>query len=193
MLRPVAVLALAAACGSGEKSAPAGPPRRACPAGSVVVHVDEEAAALAGCRRIAGELVVGPSFAMSSLAALGSLEEVTGSFEVSSNAALAGLYLGGLRRVGGSVTVDSNLSAETVSLHHLVEVGGDLVVRENRSLLRLDLGALRRVGGRLEVTDHPLLDSVSVDALASAGEVAIDGNPAWSAEEIAALRSRLGK
>jgi hypothetical protein len=159
----------------------------------VIVHVDEEAAALAGCRVIRGDLVVGPSFAMSSLAALGTIEEVTGSFEVSSNAALAGLYMGGLRKVGGSVTVDSNLSAETVSLHHLIEVGGDLVVRDNRTLVRLDLSALRRVGGRLEVTDHPVLDSVSLDALASAGELAIDGNPAWSGEQIAALRSRLGK
>jgi hypothetical protein len=66
-------------------------------------------------------------------------------------------------------------------------------VRDNRSLVRLDLSALTRVGGRLEISDHPLLDSVSVDALASAGELAIDGNPAWSGEQIAALRSRLGK
>ena len=191
MLKPLALAALAAACGASEKPPPR--PRPACPAGDVIVHVDEEAAALAGCKRIAGDLVVGPSFAMSSLAALDSIEEVTGSFEVSSNEALGGVYMGGLRTVGGSVTVDSNLSAETVSLHHLIEVGGDLVVRDNRSLLRLDLSALRRVGGRFEVSDHPLLDSVSLDALASAGEVAIDGNPAWSAEQIAALRSRLGK
>lgn len=191
MLRARALLVLLAGCGASEKPAPAGRP--ACPGGDVVVHVDEEAAALAGCRRIAGDLVVGPSFAMSSLAALGSIEEVTGSFEVSSNAALAGVYMGGLRRVGGSVTVDSNLSAETISLHRLVEVGGDLVVRDNRSLVRLDLSGLQRVGGRLEVSDHPLLDSVSVDALASAGELAIEGNPAWSAEQIAALRRRLGR
>lgn len=192
MLKPVAILAVAVGCGSSEKPAQT-PARPACPRGGAIVHVDEEAAALAGCKRIDGDLVVGPSFAMTSAAALGSIEEVTGSFEVSSNAALAGLYMGGLRRVGGGVTIDSNLSAETISLHHLVEVGGDLVVRENRSLLRLDLSALKTVGGRLEVSDHPLLDSVSLDALASAGDLAIDGNPAWSTEQIAAVRSRLGK
>ncbi len=192
MLRGLAILAAFAGCGASEKPA-AAPARAVCPRGGVIVHIDEEAAALAGCKRIDGDLVVGPSFAMTSVAALDSIEEVTGSFEVSSNAALAGLYMGGLRRVGGSVTVDSNLSAETISLHHLVEVGGDLVVRDNRSLLRLDLGALKMVGGRLEVSDHPVLDSVSLDALGSAGEVAIDGNPAWSAEQIAAVRSRLGK
>ncbi len=192
MLKPLALLAVLSACGASEKPAPP-PSRPACPRVGAVVHVDEDAAALAGCKRIAGDLVVGPSFAMSSLAALGSIEEVTGSLEVSSNAALAGLFMADLRTVGGSVTVDSNLSAETVSLHHLVEVGGDLVVRDNRSLVRLDLSALQRVGGRLEVSDHPALDSVSLDALASAGDLAIDGNPAWSAEQIAALRSRLGK
>lgn len=157
------------------------------------MHVDEDAARLTSCTAIEGDLVVGPSFALGSLAALDRIERVTGALEIESNAALAGLFMPGLRRVGGSVTVESNLSAETVSLHHLVEVGGDLVVQGNRSLVRLDLSALTRVGGRLEVSDHPVLDSVSLDALASAGEVAIDGNPAWSAAEIAAVRSRLGR
>lgn len=193
MLRAAAAaLAVLAACGASEKPerAPAAP---TCPAGDVVVRVDEEAAALAGCTAITGDLVVGPSFALGSLAPLARIERIAGSLEISSNAALAGVFLPGLRRVGGSVTVESNLSVETVSLHHLVDVGGDLTVRGNRGLMRLDLGALKEVHGRLEVSDHPALDSVSFDALAITGELAIDGNPAWSEADIAALRSRLAR
>lgn len=194
MLRPAgaALLALAAACGASEKPAPA-PATPACPGGDVVVRVDEEAAALARCTAIDGDLVVGPSFSLGSLAPLAGIERITGSLDISSNAALGGVFLPGLRRVGGSVTVESNLSAETVSLHHLVDVGGDLTVRGNRGLVRLDLGALKEVHGRLEVSDHPVLDSVSFDALASTAELAIDGNPAWPEADIAALRSRLAR
>lgn len=191
-IRVALPLAVLAACGASEKPerAPAVP---ACPTGDVVVRVDEEAAELARCSVIAGDLVVGPSFALGSLAPLAGIERITGSLEIASNAALNGVFLPGLRRVGGSVTVESNLSAETVSLHHLVDVGGDLTVRGNRGLMRLDLGALKVVHGRLEVSDHPVLDSVSFDALAGTGELAIDGNPAWPEADIAALRSRLGR
>jgi hypothetical protein len=187
------MVAFLVGCGASKKPPDhrAAPPR--CPAGDALVRVDEEAAALAGCTAVAGDLVIGPSFALTSVAPLARIEEVAGSLEIASNAALAGVFLPGLRRVGGGVTIESNLQAETVSLHHLVEVGGDLVVRGNRGLVRLDLGALAAVRGRVEVTDHPVLDSVSLDALASAGDLAIDGNPAWSAGEIAALRTRLGR
>ena len=181
-----------AACGAGERGAPARPPPAApCPTGDAVVRVDEEAAALAGCAAITGDLVIGPSFALTSVTALQQIEQVGGSLEISSNAALAGVFLPAHRRVAGSVTVESNLQAETISLHHLVEVGGDLVVEGNRSLVRLDLSALATVRGRLQVSDHPVLDSVSLDALANAGELAIDGNPAWPAADIAALRTRV--
>lgn len=189
----LAPLLLFAACGASERAAPAPAPPPACPRGDAVVRVDEEAAALAGCAAIAGDLVIGPSFALSSLAPLQRIEEVGGSLEIASNAALAGVFLPGLRRVAGSVTIESNLQAETVSLHHLVEVGGDLVVQGNRSLVRLDLGALTSVRGRLQVSDHPALDSVSLDALAGAGDVAFDGNPAWPAADVAALRTRLAR
>ena len=189
----MAALCLLVACGSGDRAAPARPGAPPCPRGDAIVRVDEEAAGLARCTVIEGDLVIGPSFALGSLASLARIEEVGGSLEIASNAALAGVFMPGLRRVTGSVTVESNLGAETVSLHHLREVGGDLVVQGNRGLLRLDLSALEKVGGRFEVSDHPVLESVSLDALVSAGEVAIDGNPAWSAAEIASLRSRLGR
>jgi hypothetical protein len=185
------ILVFVAACGASEPPAksPARPP--ACPSGDVVVHVDEDAALLKPCRVIEGDLIVGPSFALGSLVGLDRVERVAGSLELSNNAAMGGLFLPGLRQVGGDLTIESNLSAETVSLHHLEQVGGDLVVRDNRALLRLDLGALRQVRGRLVLADHPALESVSLDALADAGELAIADNPAWPAEEIAALRARV--
>jgi hypothetical protein len=196
VLKRAPVVFLFAACGGQgvpEQPAPGRPAAPDCPAGDVVVRVDEEAAALAGCAAITGDLVIGPSFALSSVTALERIEEVGGSLEIASNAALAGVFLPGLRRVAGSVTIESNLQAETVSLHHLIDVGGDLVVEGNRSLVRLDLSALATVRGRLQVSDHPVLDSVSLDALASAGDLAIEGNPGLPAADIAALRTRLAR
>jgi hypothetical protein len=179
----------AAACGAAES--PATKLERRCLAGDATVQIDDEAAALAPCRAIAGGLSVGPSFALRSLAPLAGIERVAGELDVSDNVELTGIYLPALTRVEGDLIIENNRQVATVSLHRLVEVKGDLTVRDNRELLRLDLGALRRVGGRLEVSGHPQLDTVVLDRLERAGELAVEDNPAWPADEVDRVRRRL--
>jgi hypothetical protein len=184
----VAVLA-ASGCGAAHPAGDA--PPRACPAGDVTVQVDGEAAALAGCDEVRGDLAVGPSFALRTLVDLARLERVRGRLDVSDNVLVSGLFLPGLVAVGGDLVIEDNRELTTASLHRLVEVSGDLIVRGNRALERLDLGALRRVGGRLEIAWHPLLDTVVLDRLERARELRVDGVPSWSAEEVERVRRAL--
>jgi hypothetical protein len=159
----------------------------------VRVEVKEDAGGMAGCRVVPGDVAIGPSLLLDSLAPLGELDRVGGSLEVSGNVALGGVFLPALRRVGGEVSLDNNAAVMTISLHRLEEIGGDLRVTDNRSLERLDLGSLRRIGGRLEVSGNRSLDTVVLDRLSSAGDLAIEDNPAWPEEEAQVLRRRLGR
>jgi hypothetical protein len=182
-------IGLLLACGGAEA-----PPRsvsRPCPAGAATVQIDAEATALAPCTTIAGDLAVGPSFALRSLAPLARIERVAGGLDVSDNLELTGVYLPALTEVDGDLVIENNRQVATVSLHRLVEVKGDLTVRDNHELLRLDLGALRRVGGRLEISGHPQLDTVVLDRLERAGELALEDNPAWPADEVGRVTRRL--
>lgn len=180
---------LSAACGGAET------PQRtvpgACPAGDVAVQVDEEAAALAACTRVGGDLAVGPSFALRSLGGLARIELVAGELDVSNNLELTGVYLPALTAIDGDLVVENNGQVATVSLHRLIEVKGDLTVRDNGELSRLDLGALRRVGGRLEVSGHPQLDAVVLDRLERAGDLVVEDNPGWPAQDVERVRRRL--
>jgi len=181
------LLAGAVACGAGATTREAA---RACPAGDVTVQIDAEADALAGCSAVSGDLAVGPSFALHSLIGLARLERVAGRLDISDNLELTGVYLPALLAVDGDLVIDDNRQVRAVSLHHLVEVGGDLVVRDGRELVRLDLGALRRVGGRLEVSGHPALDTVVLDRLERAGQLVVEDDPAWPAEDVERVRRR---
>jgi len=190
--RPVGLTAvglLLAACGGTEAPQPS--ISRPCPAGGATVQVDDESAALKACTSVGGDLAVGPSFALRSLSGLARIERVAGELDVSGNLELTGVYLPALTAIDGDLVVENNRQVATVSLHRLVEVKGDLTVRDNRELLRLDLGALRRVGGRLEVSGHPQLDAVVLDRLERAGELVLEDNPAWPAQDVERLTRRL--
>jgi hypothetical protein len=175
-------LSLLVGCGAPQAGGP-----RTCPPGDVAVQVEADAAGLAGCTEVSGALTIGPSFTLDGVSGLDRIARAT-SVDVSDNLELRGLFLPGLVAVGGDLVIENNRQLETASLHHLAEVSGDLVVRDNRALLRLDLGALRRVGGRVVVAGHPLLDSVVLDRLERAGELVIEDDPAWPADEIDRLR-----
>jgi hypothetical protein len=163
----------------------------ACPTGDVVVQVEAEAAALAGCAAMRGDLTVGPSFTLASATGLGDVRHVRGALDVSDNLSLGGVYLGGLISVDGDVVIENNRALSTASLHRLTEVGGDLIVRGNRALERLDLAALRRVGGRVQISGQPALEAVELGALRSAGSIEIEDVPAWPTEEIDAVKRRV--
>jgi hypothetical protein len=47
------------------------------------------------------------------------------------------------------------------------------------------------VGGRLEIGGHPQLDTVVLDRLERAGELAVEDNPAWPADEVDLIRRKL--
>lgn len=161
-----------------------------CPPGDVVVQVDREAAALGACSDVSGDVDVGPSFALRTLGELGRLVRVSGDLDVSDNAELGGVFLPGLVAVGGDLVIENNRQVSTVSLHHLARVGGDLIVRDNVALLRLDLGALREVGGQLVIAGHPAMDTVVLDRLVAAGQIILEENPAWAADEVKSLLDR---
>jgi hypothetical protein len=159
----------------------------------VVVQVEAEAAALAACRAVRGDVDVGPSFALRSLGDLGGLVRVAGDLEVSDNVDLGGLFLPGLVAVGGDLVIENNRQVSTVSLHRLARVGGDLIVRDNHGLVRLDLGALREVSGRLLISGHRQLDTVVLDRIERAGEIVLEDNPAWHPDEVQSLRRALDR
>jgi hypothetical protein len=168
-----------------------------CPSGDVRIIDDDEAAALAACTVIDGDLVidgaalrdvdalgriedvrgslvVGPTLRLSSLGGLRSLRSVTADLDVSSNPGLIGAFFSALVQVGGNVSIERNHSAATISAHLLETVGGDLEISGNSSLLRLDLGGLSRVGGSLIVEDNRQLDDMVIGEAAVVGERRIE-------------------
>jgi hypothetical protein len=151
-----ALVALAAlGCRHGAAPAPA-----ACPIAPVVVASAEQLTALGGCARLPGltirsaapidlaplaalevvdgDLVVGPTLALTSIG-LPALRQVGGRLAVVANGAVAGVFAPALTSVGAlEVTDDAALT--TLSVPRLAEVTGALTIRR-----------VARVGGDLTV------------------------------------------
>ncbi|HUS64620.1 MAG TPA: hypothetical protein VMZ28_08770 [Kofleriaceae bacterium] len=129
-----------------------------CPRGDVTVQTSEEAAALAPCTAIEGNLTIGPSMALTSLAGLERITRVGGALVLRGNLVLAGAYFPALV-AAGAIVIEDNRLLETASLHH-VGRAREVSVRRNRALERLDLGAL--AGGTVALDDNPRLDMVDL-------------------------------
>lgn len=166
-MRRGGVLALLAlACRHGAAPAPV-----ACPTAPVVVASAEPLAALRGCARLPGltvrsaapielaalaalevvdgDLVIGPTLALSSIG-LPALRQVGGRFAVVANGAATGVFAPALTAVGAlEITDDAALT--TLSLPRLAAVAGDATVRRAAALETIDASALTRVGGDLTV------------------------------------------
>jgi hypothetical protein len=162
-----ALVALAAlGCRHGAAPAPA-----ACPIAPVVVASAEQLTALGGCARLPGltirsaapidlaplaalevvdgDLVVGPTLALTSIG-LPALRQVGGRLAVVANGAVAGVFAPALTSVGAlEVTDDAALT--TLSVPRLAEVTGALTIRRVAALETIDASALARVGGDLTV------------------------------------------
>ena len=183
-LAATGTLAVGALASCAQQAAPSATaqatPAAACPDGDQIVLFEEDAAELAGCRAIPGDLTVGPSLTLASLVELGKLERVDGSLEVSGNPQLSGLFLGRLTSVGGQLVIDGNDQMVTASLHRLQKVGGEVLITDNDVLDRLDLSALLYVGGRLEVSGHPRLSVLSLTHPDVMRGIQIFDNPALS-------------
>lgn len=167
-MRPWLAVALIAACRHG--AAPAAP---ACPTAAVVITSQDQLDRLAGCARLPGltvrgaapfdlaalagletvdgDLVFGPTFALTSIG-LPALTAVAGRFAVVSSAAATGVFAPRLREVG-ALEVRDGLSLVTLSLPALVAVRGDLTIVRLPALELLDHGGLVEVpaGAVIEV------------------------------------------
>lgn len=162
-----AVAALAVlGCRHGAAPAPA-----ACPTAPVVVASAEQLAALGGCARLPGltirsaapidlaalaaleivdgDLVIGPTLALTSIG-LPALRQVGGRFAVVANGAVTGVFAPALDAVGAlEVTDDAALT--TLSVPKLAAIAGAATVRRVAALETIDASALTRVGGDLTV------------------------------------------
>ncbi|MBK7073965.1 MAG: hypothetical protein IPH44_16850 [Myxococcales bacterium] len=161
------VVALAAlGCRHGAAPAPA-----ACPTAPVVAASAEQLAALRGCARLPaltirsaapidlsaltgleavdGDLVIGPTLALSSVG-LPALRQVGGRFAVVANGAATGVFAPALTAVG-ALEITDDAALVTLSLPRLAEVTGDATVRRAAALETIDASALARVGGDLTV------------------------------------------
>lgn len=161
------LLVLLAGCGGADVE-PARP-RAACE-GHWDVQSQEDVDAVAGCGRVGsiairtaaaldlaplgaidvvtGDLVVGPTFDLSTIHV--GVREVGGALRLVSNGMATGAFLPRLERAG-AVEIAGNVSLASVSAPALREVAGDLVIADNPALEYVDLAALTHVGGTRRV------------------------------------------
>jgi GAF domain-containing protein len=94
-----------------------------------------------------GDLVIGPSYQLNNLAALGKLRSVQGALLIRDNMQLRGLFLGALEEVVGKLQISGNSELQNVSLHGLRSLGALDIQTTNRALERVDLSGLQSLGG----------------------------------------------
>jgi hypothetical protein len=202
-VRGALVAAAVAGCGGAAHPAPA-----RCPRGDVAISSQDSVEALRGCpalagdlrirtgaaldlaalgslERIRGDLVIGPTLGLDTIAGLGALREVGGTLRLVANGDVTAAFFPALTRAG-SVDIDSNLALAQIMFPALTEVGADLLVRRNSMLELVDLGPLTRVGATLALEHNPALASVWV-AAPRAAAVRILGNPQLEAATQARL------
>lgn len=139
-------------------------------------------AALVGVR---GDLVIGPTIAMSEIA-LPALARVDGAIRMVGNAAVQGVFLPRLERAG-SIAIDGNVALATVSLPQLVRVTGALRITDNAALEIIDVAKLAALDGELVIHGAPRLGVVEATALRSAAAVAIEA-PMLAPAQVIELR-----
>ncbi len=168
-MRSLLSLALGlAACKSGGAAAPV-----VCPvAGPVAIRDPEDVAALAGCARVPGlevrtamtvdltsltgltsidgDLVIGPTLAITTLS-LPAVTEVTGQVRIGGNGDLTGLFLPALTEAG-AVDISDDPSLVSLSAPALTAIHGPLTLVRLPALEVIDTSNLHAVGGALTLT-----------------------------------------
>ncbi|MCP4449143.1 MAG: hypothetical protein GY811_27990 [Myxococcales bacterium] len=157
-------MALAASLACGARGTVA-KERRDCTGGSIS-HADD-AKRFEGCERIRGDvylggalntavsfegltviegdLVIGPSYQLDNLSALGDMVRIAGDLRVEGNWRLRGAFFGKLQSVGGRIRVIHNIGLVALVLPNLHTFGA-LEVSANRNLERIDLSRLEAAG-----------------------------------------------
>ena len=119
---------------------------------------------------------------------LGTVMNVTGSVDVSSNTSATGIDLSALTSVGGAVDVSGNTSATGIGLDALQSVGGEINVNGNTSAAGVDLGALTTVGGAVDVSGNTSATGIGLEALQSVGgAINVNGNTSAAGVDLGAL------
>ncbi len=198
------LLALVVGC-----SAPAAPKHHVCPSAPVTLAGQDDVAALAGCRSVAGlairtgaaldlaplgelatirgDVVVGPSVGFAELS-LPRVTAIDGALRVASNHDLRRIVLPALERAG-RIDIASNLVLATIAWPRLGAVSGSLAVTQNPALEMIDMPMLA-TAGELTIAEDPELALVEASPAIEAGAVRIEKVPALPAETIERLQRR---
>jgi hypothetical protein len=205
-MRRLALLALLPGCflGHGKQSA-------SCPEGRTVeLSLPEDVKRLAGCEKvggivirtgatidvaplaeleeITGDLSVGPTVGVDTIAFNGLLR-VGGTIRVANNGSLRGLYLPRLEHAG-RVEVDNNAVLSTISLPRLADVDSSLVITDNNALELVTATLLVTIGHELVIAGHPKLELLEMPRIARMETIRLERNPKLKPETVEALTSK---
>jgi hypothetical protein len=185
--------------------------KASCPQNRVVeLGLQEDVAKFTGCTRasgvtirtgatidvsplheleeISGDLVIGPTVGIDSVAFNGLLR-VGGTIRVASNGSLHGLFLPRLEQVG-RIEIDGNVVLTTISVPRLTAVQGAVVITDNHGLELVSATLLASIGGELVIADHPRLNLLELPRLARVSTVRIENNPKVPTEVVEGLRDK---
>jgi hypothetical protein len=137
---------------------------------------------------ISGDLVIGPTVGIDSVAFNGLLR-VGGTIRVASNGSLHGLFLPRLEQVG-RIEIDGNVVLTTISVPRLTTVRGAVVITDNHGLELVSATLLQSIGGELVIADHPRLNLLELPRLVRVPTARIENNPKVPPEVVEALRDR---
>jgi hypothetical protein len=137
---------------------------------------------------ISGDLVIGPTVGIDSVAFNGLLR-VGGTIRVASNGSLHGLFLPRLEQVG-RIEIDGNVVLTTISVPRLTAVQGAVVVTDNHGLELVSATLLQSIGGELVIAEHPRLSLLELPRLSRVSTVRIENNPKVPPEVVEALRDK---
>lgn len=205
-MRRLALLALLPGCflGHGKQSA-------SCPEGRTVeLSLPEDVKRLAGCEKvgaivirtgatidvaplaeleeITGDLSIGPTVGVDTIAFNGLLR-VGGTIRVANNGSLRGLYLPRLEHAG-RVEVDNNAVLSTISLPRLADVDSSLVITDNNALELVTATLLVTIGHELVIAGHPKLELLEMPRIARMETIRLERNPKLKPETVDTLTSK---
>lgn len=145
--------------------------------------------ALSDLEEISGDLVIGPTVGVDSIAFNGLLE-VRGTIRVANNGSLRGLFLPRLERAG-RIEVDNNAVLSTISMPRLATVKGAMVITDNNALELVTATLLTSLGQELVIAGHPNLNLLEMPRVSHMATIRLEANPKLPPEVADQLRSKV--
>ena len=147
-----------------------------------------DVAPLSDLEEITGDLSVGPTVGVESIAFNGLLR-VGGTIRVANNGSLRGLYLPRLEHAG-RIEVDNNAVLSTISMPRLAKVDGSVVITDNNALELITTTRLTDVGQELVVAGQPKLNLFEIPLIQHMQTIRLERVPKLPAEVVEALTSK---